>query len=114
MRVRWGSTLTPRSRIVTLAFRFGRWRCLRPSVREQGVDLAGGVSGDSDQHVAKIFPRVDIVPFAGADQRIKYCGAAAAVFAADKQIIFAAQRDRAQRVLADIIVYLQRAVFDEA
>jgi len=63
---------------------------------------------------AQILPRVDIVPLAGADQRVQNRRAPATGVAAHEKIIFPSQADRAQRVLAEIVVGFENAIVDKA
>jgi hypothetical protein len=56
--------------------------CGLPVLRQQLVDSAGGMRGDFLQHILEVFPGVDAMAFAGADQRVQDRGAAAAFVAA--------------------------------
>ena len=72
--------------------------------------MADGGVADASDHVAQISERVDAVAFAAAHEAVEYRGGAAAAIAAEKKIIFAADRDGAQRVFGGVVVDRQIAV----
>ena len=69
---------------------------------------------DTDEDIAKVLPSIYVVALAGADQGIEDRGAVATGIAAEKKIIFSAQRDGAQCILCEIVVRFQVAILDEA
>ncbi len=64
-------------------------------MRQDLVDLGGGVRVDAEQDIAQVLERIDVVEIARRDQRVQTGEVVAAVGIADEQEVLALMRSSA-------------------
>ena len=83
--------------------------------RQEGIDVAVGMTvDDPGKDVGQIAKRIDVVEFAGFDQRSDSGPVLGAAVGAGEQCIFPVQRDRADGPFDGVVVELDAAIVDEA
>ncbi len=66
--------------------------------------MRSAVSADAEQHISQVFDRVDVVGFAGGDQRIETGDVFSGVFVPDEEEVFATEGDDTEICFGAIVV----------
>jgi len=66
--------------------------------------------GDMSQDMAQISAWVDIVEFAGSDERVHRSGALTPAIGSGKEEVFSAKAYTTQRILREVVVYFHHAI----
>ena len=70
--------------------------------------------GDPGENIREIAEGIDVVEFAGLDQRCDRCPVLGAAVGAREQGIFPVQRDRADGTFDGVVIELDAAIVEEA
>ena len=70
---------------------------------QQVIDVFGGMVVDTGEDVGEPGPRVNVVEFAGLDQRIDRCSATPAAVGAGEGPVFATDRDATDGAFSGVV-----------
>jgi len=82
--------------------------------RQQVVDPADGMVGDTFEDMVEVEFRIEAVELGGAEQRIDDGGAFATGVRACEEIVLTTERNHAQRPFGGVVVDLQMSIVDVA